>query len=112
MKRGVKLDVSTHVLCTCLFVLQALFDSVLTSQIQQIIVVPIKNKRLNVVPRDVIMRSSTVECVATCRQTSWCASASMEHDSSTCHLLSEEVSNVTSLESAQGWSYLREYKLN
>ena len=96
----------------CLFVQLALFDNAMTSQIQQINVKPIKNKRLNATGRDVIARASSVKCQSTCLQLPWCASANMAPDRSTCQLLSEEVSDVTSLESAEGWSYLRKYKLN
>ena len=110
MKRSVKFEVSTHVLYTCLFVVIALLADVVASQIQQIKVKPIKNKRLNVPARDVIARSSPIKCESTCRQTSWCTSANMAPDRSTCHLLSEEVSTVTSLEPAEGWTYLREYQ--
>ena len=104
--------VSTHRASTILVVLLTLFYSALASQVQQVHVTLVLNKRLNMSPRDVIARTSTVECVAICRQTSWCTSADMAPDGNTCHLLSEEVSDVTSLESAHGWSYLREYKLD
>ena len=100
--------VSAHWAGTCLLMLLTLICKALTSQFQQVHVTLIPNGLLNVSPRDVIPTSSTVECVAICRQTSWCASANMAPDRSTCHLLSEEVSDVTSLESAEGWSYLRE----
>ena len=94
----------------CLFTLLTLPAGTMTSQIQQIHIKPVRNKRLNVAARDVITRSSAIKCESTCRQTSWCTSANMAPDRSTCHLLSEEVSDVGSLEEAQGWSYLREYK--
>ena len=93
-----------------LTLLMSLLAGTMTSQIQQIHIKPVKNKRLNVEPRDVITRSSSIKCEAACRQTSWCASANMAPDRSTCQLLSEEVSDVTSLEPAEGWSYLREYE--
>ena len=103
--------VSAHWAGTCLLVLLTLFCDALTSHFQQVHVTPVFNKLLNMPPRDVITRISTVECVATCRQTSWCASSNMAPDGSTCQLLSDEVSDVTSLEPADGWSYLRKYKL-
>ena len=105
-------DVSKHSAGACLLVFLTLFYNALTSQIQQVHVQPVLNKRLDVVPRDVIAQRSSVECESTCRQTSWCTSANMAPERSTCQLLSEEVSDMTSLESAEGWSYLREYCLD
>ena len=95
--------------CIGLLTLLTLPAGTMTSQVQQIHIKPVKNKRLNVEPRDVITRSSAIKCESTCRQTSWCTSANMAPDRSTCHLLSEEVSDVGSLEEAHGWSYLRKY---
>ena len=94
----------------CLLMLLTLPVGTMTSQIQQIHIKPVRNKRLNVAARDVITRSSAIKCESTCRQTSWCTSANMAPDRSTCHLLSEEVSDVGSLEEAHGWSYLRKYR--
>ena len=79
----------------------------MASQVQQTSIKPVKNKRLNVEPRDVITRSSAIKCESTCRQTSWCTSANMAPARGTYHLLSEEVSDVTSPETAHGWRYLR-----
>ena len=70
---------------------------------------PVGNRRLDVTPHDVMTHSSLVKCSMTCRLTSWCVSANLSPDHSTCELLSEEVSNLTSLQLAEGWSYLREY---
>ena len=105
-------DVSKHSAVACLLVFLTLFCNALTSQIQQVHVTPVFNQRLDVTPRDVITQSSSVECESTCRQTSWCTSANMAPDRSTCQLLSEEVPDMTSLESAEGWTYLREYYLD
>ena len=68
---------------------------------------PVGNRRLDVTPHDVMTHSSLVKCSTTCRLTSWCVSANLLPDRSTCQLLSEEVSDVTLLESVDGWSYLR-----
>ena len=70
---------------------------------------PIVNRRLNVTPRDVMTHSSLVKCSVVCGWTSWCLSVNVAADGSTCQLLSEEVSDVTSLETAVGWSHLREF---
>ena len=67
----------------------------------------VANRRLDVTPQDVITRISKIKCAATCRVTSWCVSANMSPDRSTCQLLSEEVSDETSLQSTVGWSYIR-----
>ena len=83
---------------------------VMTSQIQYINVKPTKNKLLDVTPHDVMTHSSLVKCFSTCRLTPWCASSNLSPDRSTCQLLSEEVSDVRSLQSAEGWSYLCEYE--
>ena len=104
-------NVSTEASHIFLLTLLTLLGGTVTSQIQQVHIKPIKNKRLNVPARDVMTRSSAVKCESTCRQTSWCTSANMAPDRSTCHLLSEEVSDVTSLESAEGWSYQRTYDI-
>ena len=82
---------------------------VTTSQIQYINVKPTKNKLLDVTPHDVITHSSLVNCFSTCRLTSWCVSANLPPDGSTCQLLSEEVSDARELQSAEGWSYIRAY---
>ena len=82
----------------------------MTSQLFHIInVTPVANRRLGVTPRDVMTQSSYVECAITCRLSSWCVSANVSPDRSTCQLLSQEVSDVMSLEPAPGWSYLRKY---
>ena len=100
-------DVSAPRVGGCLLALLTLVTSTATSQIQQINVRPVKNKRLDASPRDVMSHSSLVKCSTTCRLTSWCVSANLSPDRRTCQLLSEEVSDVTSLESVDGWSYLR-----
>ena len=100
-------NVKTKGLRICLLMLLTLPAGTMTSQVQQIHIKPVKNKRLNVEPRDVITRSSAIKCESTCRQTSWCTSANMAPARGTYHLLSEEVSDVTSPETAHGWRYLR-----
>ena len=94
-----------------LLLTHTLMHVALTSPVQYVIVNPIKDRRLDVTPRDVMTHVSLVKCSTTCRQTSWCVSANMAPDRSTCHLLSEEVSDVTSLELADGWSYIRKFNL-
>ena len=97
----------------CLFVLLMLCDSVVASEIIERHVTVLNNKRLDVTPRDVITRSSAIHCEATCRHTSWCVAANLLPDGRTCQLLSEEVSaDDESLQSADGWTYLREYSAN
>ena len=71
---------------------------------------PIANRCLNVTSRDVMTHSSLVKCSVVCGWTSWCLSVNVASDGSTCQLLSEEVSDVASLQSAEGWSYLREFR--
>ena len=95
-----------------LLLLLTLCNSVVTSQIKETYMKVLKHKRLDVTPREVVTRSSAIRCEATCRSTSWCASANLSPDKSTCHLLSEEVSDVTPLQSAEGWRYLREFKFS
>ena len=89
-----------------------LFEAVMqalavTSILNVISVAPVSNRRLDVTPQDVVTRSSKIKCAATCRSTSWCVSANLAPDRSTCQLLSEEVSDDASLESVDGWSYIR-----
>ena len=68
------------------------------------------DKRYDVVPRDVITRSSAIQCGAACRDTSWCVAANVHHTGEReCQLLSEEASNATLLDTADGWKYIREY---
>ena len=68
------------------------------------------NKRYDVAPRDVITRCTEVDCAAKCRDASWCVSANVFTGDGTCQLLSEDTSDETSLESADGWRYLRKCK--
>ena len=81
--------------------------TVATSNFEVINLKPTKNKRLNVIPQGIVTRSTKIKCAATCRSTSWCVSANLSPDRITCQLLTEEVSNEASLESADGWSYIR-----
>ena len=78
-----------------------------TSHLDAISVKPLVNRRLDVTPQDVVTRSSKIKCTATCRVTSWCVSANLAPDRSTCQLLSAEVSAETSLETAEGWTFIR-----
>ena len=94
---------------TCLLALLMLSDSVLTSQREEMLMNAVHGKRFDVAPRDVITHSSATRCAATCRDTTWCVSANLFTDDGTCQLLSEEASNVTSLETVGGWRYLREF---
>ena len=102
-------DVSRHGGGTCLLVLLTLAGSVVTSQSPQTILSKVNNKRLDVTAQNVTTYSA-VECYATCQQTSGCVSVNLSPDRRTCQLLSEEASDVMSLQSAEGWSYLRRRK--
>ena len=93
---------------TCLFIQLALCDSVVTSRSTETFMNILNDKRYDVQPRDVMTHSSKLGCAATCRDTSWCVSVNLFTVDGTCQLLSEEASNETSLESADGWRYLRE----
>ena len=95
-------------LCTCVFVLLTLRYSVVTSQITAASTKVLKHKRLDVMPRDVLTRSSAIHCEATCRQTSWCFAANLLPDRRTCQLLSEEVSDDDESLQSAGDTYVRE----
>ena len=94
-----------HSVGTCLLVL-AIIGSVETSQTRQAFLSKINNKRLDVTAQNVTTRSA-IECHVTCQQTSGCVSVNLSPDRRTCQLLSEETSDETSLQSAEGWSHLR-----
>ena len=103
-------DVSVSVSHTCLLVLLTLLAGAATLQTQGFYLKPVMHKRLDVTPRDVIAHSSVIDCAVTCRQTSWCVAANLLPDRRTCQLLTEEVSDDDeSLDSADGWKYMREY---
>ena len=103
-------DVSVSDWHTCLPVLFTFLASVETLQIQGTYSTPLMHKRLDVTPRDVITRSSAIDCAVTCRLTSWCVAANLLPDRRTCQLLTEEVSDDDgSLLEDEGWKYLREY---
>ena len=103
-------DVSVPYSGICLLVLLTLLAGAETLQTQETHLKPQMNKRLDVTPRDVITRSSAIDCAVTCRLTSWCVAANLLPDSRTCQLLTEEVSDDhESLDSADGWKYIREY---
>ena len=91
---------------TCLFVLLTLIGGVMTSQTRQALLSTINNKRLDVTALNVTTHSAT-ECSVRCLLTSWCVSVNLSPDRRTCQLLSEETSDVTSLQSADGWSHIR-----
>ena len=91
-----------------LVMLLALVAGVKTLQIQGSYSMPLMARRLDVTPRDVITRSSAIHCVATCRLTSWCVSANLFTGDGKCELLTEEVlDDDDSLQSDEGWRYLR-----
>ena len=91
-----------------LVMLLALVAGVKTLQIQGSYSMPLMARRLDVTPRDVITRSSAIHCAATCRLTSWCVSANLFTGDGKCELLTEEVlDDDDSLQSDEGWRYLR-----
>ena len=105
--------IGAKLLRTCLLALLMLSDSVVASQRKEMLMNALTDKRYAVEPRDVITRSSATKCAATCRDTSWCVSVNLQTGDGTCQLLSEEVSDDDdSLQSADGWRYLREFSAN
>ena len=102
-------DVSRPSVSTCLLVLLTMIGGVVTSQTRQTFLSKINNKRLDVTAQNVTTHSAT-ECYVTCQQTSGCVSVNLSPDRRTCQLLSEETSNVTSLQSADGWSHIRKFQ--
>ena len=100
----------TLALFTFLVVLHTLLAGAKTLHIPGLSSKALTHKRLDVTPRDVMTRSSAINCEATCRLTSWCFAANLLPDRRTCQLLSEEVSDDDeSLLPAEGWKYIREY---
>ena len=89
-----------------LFLLLMLSGSVVTSPSRQTFLSRINNRRLDVTAHNVTTHSATF-CYVTCQQTSGCVSVNLSPDRRTCQLLSEATSDVTSLQSADGWSHLR-----
>ena len=85
-----------------------LCDSAVTSQRNPTIMKALHGKRFDVAPRDVITRSSAIKCAVACRNMPGCVSTNLFSGNGTCQLLSEEASNETSLETVNGWRYLRE----
>ena len=103
-------DVSVQDMRTCLLVLLTVVVVAETLQTQDLNLKSLLYMRLDVTPRDVMTRSSLIDCAVTCRLTSWCVSANLLPDRRTCQLLTEEVSDDDeSLLPADGWTYLREY---
>ena len=90
---------------TSLIMLLILSGSVMTSQTRHALLSTINNKRLDVTAQNVATHSA-IECYVTCQQTSGCVSVNLSPDRRTCQLLSEEMVDRTSLQSAEGWSYL------
>ena len=108
MRLSTGYNVSVPDLHTSLVVLLTLLAGANTVLIPGSYSKPPTHKRLDVTPRDVLTRSSAINCETTCRQTSWCFAANLLPDRRTCQLLSEEVSDDDeSLQSADGWRYLR-----
>ena len=106
MQLSKRYDVSRQSVSTCLLVLLTMIGGVVTSQTRQTFLSKINNKRLDVTAQNVTTHSAT-ECYATCLHTSDCVSVNVSPDRLTCQLLSEETSDMTSLQSADGWSHLR-----
>ena len=104
---SVKLNVKLCDIVKCLVVLILQVSACMTSQLQYIGVKPVMNRRLNATPLDVKTHSSALHCMTLCHVTSWCVSVNLATVSRTCQLLSVEVSEVTSLQLANGWRYMR-----
>ena len=112
MRLSAECNVSVPVSRTCLLVLFTFLAGAETLQNQETYLTPVVDKRLDVTARDVLAHSSTIDCAATCRVTSWCFAANLLPDGSTCQLLTEEVSDDDdSLLPADGWKYFREYSI-
>ena len=94
---------------SCMLVLVTLRHNVVTSQIEGKYIAARMDKYFDFSPTKVITHSSAIECAATCRQTSWCVATNLLSDRRTCQLLSVAAADVTSLESANDWRYLREF---
>ena len=92
-----------------MLVLLMLSDSVATSRQKEMLMSVLRGRRFDVAPRDVTTSSSLTRCAVGCLATSWCVSAKLFTDDGTCQLLSEEESNETSLETVDGWRYLRKF---
>ena len=99
-------DVSRPRVGTSLLVLLTMIGGVVTSQTRQTFLSKINNKRLDVTSRNVTTRSA-IECHVTCQQTSGCVAVNLSPDRRTCQLLSEEIEQDSSLQSAEGWSHIR-----
>ena len=113
MRLSTGYDVGVPDLHTNLVVLLTLFAGVNTVLIPGSYSKPPTHKRLDVTPRDVLTRSSAINCETTCRLTSWCFAANLLPDRRTCQLLTEEVSDDDeSLDSADGWKYFRKFAAN
>ena len=110
MRLSRRCEVSVPVSHTSLLVLFTFLVGAAKLQIQETHLKPVMHKRLDVTPRDVMTRSSAINCTVTCGMTSWCVAANLLPDRRTCQLLTEEVSDDDgSLLEDEGWKYLREY---
>ena len=67
----------------------------------------LENKRLGTEPTEVMRCRSSIQCSVACATRTWCVSANLSPDRSTCQLYSDEVSDATLLTSLDGWSYIR-----
>ena len=106
MQLNKRYDVSRPSVSTCLLVLLTMIGGVVTSQTRQTFLSKINNKRLDVTAQNVTTHSAT-DCYVTCQQTSGCVSVNLSPDRRTCQLMSEELPDDTSLQSADGWSHIR-----
>ena len=88
--------------------LATLHHNVVTSHVEGKYIEAQMDKHFDVSPTKVITHSSAIECVAMCRLTSWCVATNLLSDRRTCQLLSV-AADVTSLEQANDWRYLREF---
>ena len=109
MRLSTGYDVGVPVWHTSLVVLLTLLAGAKTVLIPGSHSKPLMHKRLDVTPRDVMTRSSVINCETTCRLTLWCVAANFLPYIRTCQLLTEEVSDDDeTLDSADGWKYIRE----
>ena len=111
MKSRSRHDVTGFGVGIRLVLLLALCDVSVTFQFQQTHIEVHEHKRQNVTGQNV-KTHSVIECHVTCQQTRWCVGVNVSPERNTCQLLSEEVSDVTLLETAEHWSYLRMYHCN
>ena len=109
MQLSKRYDVSRPSVSTCLLVLLTMIGGVVTSQTRQTFLNKINNKRLDVTAQNVTARSDIV-CSVKCQLTPGCVSVNLSPDRRMCQLSSEEMSDVTSMQSAEGWSHIRKFQ--